>query len=240
MADTRLPNGQTLTERELEKAKEEARAYIRRMLSLACVPCSSHAFTEIEESVRELVSIFVTYGYTTGGTMHLTAEGERQRDAVIRELIETLEELAYTYVSMAEDDDDDKALLVAWLKERYKGATIDERITSGVNGIESNLERIIRSEMQSNGGIIPSDLDVAVGVITGVKSLRRLLETEVTRGWQHKWGQDHKDAMFVHVYRGSSYPCDLCDSMVALGWQLVGNAQLPPYHPNCCCYAVYI
>lgn len=39
-----------------------------------------------------------------------------------------------------------------------------------------------------------------------------------------------------NVRRGSSYPCSLCDSMV--GFHPMRYANMPPYHPNCCCYAV--
>lgn len=40
------------------------------------------------------------------------------------------------------------------------------------------------------------------------------------------------------VRRGSSYPCSLCDSMV--GYHPLRFAELPPYHPNCCCIAIPI
>lgn len=40
------------------------------------------------------------------------------------------------------------------------------------------------------------------------------------------------------IHRGSSYPCSLCDSMV--GYHPLRYAELPPYHPNCCCYAIPI
>lgn len=39
-----------------------------------------------------------------------------------------------------------------------------------------------------------------------------------------------------YVFRGSSYPCSHCDSMV--GFHLFEFANLPPYHPYCYCYAV--
>lgn len=39
-----------------------------------------------------------------------------------------------------------------------------------------------------------------------------------------------------HVGRGSSYPCSLCDSMT--GFHPKGFEELPPYHANCCCWAM--
>lgn len=40
------------------------------------------------------------------------------------------------------------------------------------------------------------------------------------------------NAVGFEVYRGSSYPCDLCDSMV--GFHELGD-QFPPFHPQCVC-----
>lgn len=41
------------------------------------------------------------------------------------------------------------------------------------------------------------------------------------------------------VYRGSSYPCSLCDSMV--GYHDINSIDaMPPYHCNCVCYTVPI
>lgn len=39
-----------------------------------------------------------------------------------------------------------------------------------------------------------------------------------------------------NVYRGSSYPCAVCDFNV--GYHTINDDNLPPYHPNCCCFAV--
>lgn len=38
-----------------------------------------------------------------------------------------------------------------------------------------------------------------------------------------------------YVMRGSSYPCELCDSKVGLHHD---STDLPPYHPNCVCIAI--
>lgn len=47
-----------------------------------------------------------------------------------------------------------------------------------------------------------------------------------------------KGIVGFHVYRGSTYPCSLCDSMV--GFHPLSVGDLPPYHPHCCCFAVPI
>lgn len=40
------------------------------------------------------------------------------------------------------------------------------------------------------------------------------------------------------VFRGSSYPCSLCDEQT--GWVHDFDDELPPFHNRCVCYAVYI
>lgn len=49
------------------------------------------------------------------------------------------------------------------------------------------------------------------------------------------WGSDSRVTGY-RVYRGSSYPCSLCDMMT--GFHPKGFEELPPYHARCCCFAV--
>lgn len=49
------------------------------------------------------------------------------------------------------------------------------------------------------------------------------------------WGSDERITGY-NVYRGSSYPCSLCDMMT--GFHPKGFEELPPYHARCCCFAV--
>ena len=240
MADTRLPDGRVLTEEELDALKREARSWVRRMLESACIPCSRHAEEAVERAIAQIVGIYVSYGYVWNGRLELTRQGEQERRKVIDALVHSLESLCYAYAAAAEQDEDEKTALLLWLKGEYHGSTTDSRIALAVGRLSDSVAGIIEGDALSNGGIIPSDIAVAVTAVVGVKGIRRLLESEVTRGWQHKWGKDHGDAMFVHVFRGSSYPCDTCDDIVALGWQLVGGAIVPPIHPNCKCYTVYV
>lgn len=49
--------------------------------------------------------------------------------------------------------------------------------------------------------------------------------------------KDKHDTNAWYVMRGSSYPCDLCDSEVGIH---KSDFDLPPYHPRCCCLAIPI
>ena len=59
--------------------------------------------------------------------------------------------------------------------------------------------------------------------------------------WMRELANDYKEdgAVGYYVFRGSSYPCDLCDS--ACGFHpLTDMSFFPPLHPHCCCGAVPI
>lgn len=79
----------------------------------------------------------------------------------------------------------------------------------------------------------------AGSVTSAVGSLERLLGA--TLGEMVKmaewlaWGSDERVTGY-QVYRGSSYPCSLCDMMT--GFHAKGFEELPPYHARCCCFAV--
>lgn len=49
------------------------------------------------------------------------------------------------------------------------------------------------------------------------------------------WGSND-NCVGYQVFRGSSYPCSLCGSMV--GFHQKGYEELPPYHSRCVCFAV--
>lgn len=49
--------------------------------------------------------------------------------------------------------------------------------------------------------------------------------------------EDGKNGFIVS--RGSTYPCDLCDSKC--GFHLINQTEfLPPFHGHCCCYIVFV
>ncbi len=67
---------------------------------------------------------------------------------------------------------------------------------------------------------------------TGMLSL---LRNTVAVGWMYnlRLEAEESGAIGYYVYRGSSYPCALCDSKT--GYH-ASAGDLPPYHPYCCCY----
>ena len=76
-------------------------------------------------------------------------------------------------------------------------------------------------------------------VTSAVGSLERLGTSTIADSLRMaqwlSWGSD-ENVIGYQVYRGSSYPCSLCDSMT--GFHVKGFEELPPYHSRCCCFAV--
>lgn len=48
-----------------------------------------------------------------------------------------------------------------------------------------------------------------------------------------------KGAVGYYVDRGSSYPCDECDSHTGVFFPIDDEANRPQYHLNCCCVIIY-
>lgn len=59
------------------------------------------------------------------------------------------------------------------------------------------------------------------------------------------WGRENKNfakregAIGFRIFRGSSYPCPLCDEEVGVGIHPMTDA-VPPLHLNCCCVVEFI
>lgn len=238
MTDTILPDGRKISGQELAAMQDEAKSVVRRMLENACIPAAKHAESSIKKAIADILEIYVQYGYIRNGRLKLVKRDQEKVDAILRDLMDKLYDLIEEYAT-AEADDDEDAILV-YLGKEYAGHTCKERIESGAALMLGKVRDKIWDETLRDGGIVPSDIGDALMGVVGVGTLLRLVETEISRSWQFRWRIDHKDARFVHVFRGSSYNCDICDEIVGLGWQPVEHAVTPPIHPNCRCYCVYI
>ena len=76
--------------------------------------------------------------------------------------------------------------------------------------------------------------------ISSVAEIERVGRYGVADAWRKAQAVAWKDtAVGFYVYRGSSYPCQICDDM--RGFHAYNDVYgLPPYHANCKCYAVPI
>ncbi len=75
--------------------------------------------------------------------------------------------------------------------------------------------------------------------IAAVSALALLLTTVVAKGWMQNWARLNSEKRGYYVYRGSSYPCDICNAQTGFPHDIKDTTGLPPYHSHCCCYVVY-
>lgn len=75
----------------------------------------------------------------------------------------------------------------------------------------------------------------------GSTNVINMAKLTLQMAWMREHGMelDESGAAGYYVLRGSSYPCDLCDSMV--GFHKMEDIEgYPPYHGHCCCYVIPI
>lgn len=88
--------------------------------------------------------------------------------------------------------------------------------------------------------IITGGLALGVGLsVTAAYNLQLLAGQTIADTWMHFYKEEakEKNAIGFYAFRGSSYPCDICDDYT--GFHEMDDYQLP-LHPHCCCYAVFI
>ena len=100
--------------------------------------------------------------------------------------------------------------------------------------VRASLKKGVKATRLASGG-----KSYGVGkYVSSISSLVRLARATVADTFRRAQFYSFKEMGITgfYVYRGSSYPCSLCDSMV--GFHDFKYAELPPYHNNCVCYAV--
>lgn len=77
--------------------------------------------------------------------------------------------------------------------------------------------------------------------ISSMGALQTLTAFAVADAWMW-WGYEDaraRGAKGYYVVRGSSYPCDECDSHTGIFYPIGDDDDRPQYHLNCCCMVVY-
>ena len=82
----------------------------------------------------------------------------------------------------------------------------------------------------------------AVGISNnGSTNVTNMAKLTLQMAWMKEKSLEQEDdgAAGYYVLRGSSYPCEKCDSMV--GFHKMDDIEgYPPYHGHCCCYVIPI
>lgn len=114
--------------------------------------------------------------------------------------------------------------------ERYAKHPYDNPDVQSI--IEQNVRmdaiRLSDISTQRSGMGIPRSASSAIG---------NIVKDTVAIGFMYGLLMSHMDAKGFYSYRGSSYPCSLCDSMV--GYHPI-DEYMGHWHPNCYCYFIFV
>lgn len=77
--------------------------------------------------------------------------------------------------------------------------------------------------------------------VSSMGALQTITSYAVADAWMQWEYEDARKngAIGYYVLRGSSYPCDECDSHTGVFYYITDDSNRPQYHLNCCCYVVY-
>ena len=246
------------TESDIEAAK----AYLRERLE-----CERAMGSLLESAMKEAAEKIVEICYTANvnpQTFHssdLPLRVQWDIDEVIQQLQEAIDDYFVT-LAIADHEENRDKILPLILGESH-GSTFEERLSDYcgkykdelmlligaglflgiaksalVKSIGENLKHPYANQLLSDG--IAAPLTYGRGrtnsMFTAINDLTRY---GIAEGWmQNQYIRNRKDGCIGwYVQRGSTYPCELCDSMVGFH---TDESDLPLYHSHCCCIATPI
>lgn len=252
-----------MAKRPTTQQTEDARAYIRRRLD-AEQSMSLHLKEELDAAADEIVDICLRYGTEPKSLRFASNPGmKKEIDTVISALISVLMEDA-EILSVAEREDED-GILAYVRRENYGktllqritdytgmfSTELEAAIAAGLwlslsaskikQQIHSNLmtpylNPSIRAARTAGGFKAEGIEDRSLGA-SAFHALELATTQIISDTWMHLWHKEAREKGSIGFWseRSSSYPCELCDSMV--GFHEWSEPQ-PPYHPRCVCTSI--
>lgn len=233
---------------DIEKAKE----YLRRRLA-AEVQMEHFLDKALLRAAEEIVSL--AYGYNTPPSLfslNYDPVLSYEVDRILRKLIDDIEEYNIKLALSTEKEDDE--VLLPYIHREINGATYEERIYTYTARFKTELQDFIIAGMLAGigkGGLMEiistSFKNPYKGTIIsdrehhGASSHSRMLllvRHTIADTWMYadmEYARKHGATGFIS-YRGSNYPCQLCDDNANRFHTFA--EPYPPYHPRCVCYAV--
>lgn len=246
------------TESDIEAAK----AYLRERLE-----CERAMGSLLESAMKEAAEKIVEICYAanvnpqTFRYSDLPLRVQWDIDEVIQQLQEAIDDYFVT-LAIADHEENRDKILPLILGESHR-STFEERLSDYcgkykdelmlligaglflgiaksalVKSIGENLKHPYANQLLSDG--IAAPLTYGRGrtnsMFTAINDLTRY---GIAEGWmQNQYIRNRKDGCIGwYVQRGSTYPCELCDSMVGFH---TDESDLPLYHSHCCCIATPI
>ena len=173
-------------------------------------------------------------------------------DRIIRKLIQDIEE--YDFMLALSTDKSDESVLRPYMNREIGGITYQDRLFSYANRFKLEMQDLIGAGLMLGYGITKMKEAVSksfkkpyINSIAsdkphrGQSSYHRLLvltRHTIADTWMYADMEQaiRKGAIGFYSFRGSSYPCQLCNDMANRFHTF--EEPYPPYHPSCMCYAV--
>jgi hypothetical protein len=134
------------------------------------------------------------------------------------------------------------------------GKLMDMGYNKMLQSIRVNLQHpweneiLVEARKQQEKGLIDSKYNFTAphygqgNPVSSLTALDRMLVYAVADAWTEWKYEDSKDrgAKGFYVERGSSYPCEECDSHTNIYYDIDDEANKPQYHLNCRCLTIYV
>ena len=201
--------------RPTQQQISEAKAYIRSRVE-AELSMKNNLDSLLRIAVSRLNAIASEYRMTMKEVVSSRRPQIKAKvKAVMDWLMFMIEETVDTLAVGAHKEDRDA--VVSFVKREQYGRTFHDRLDGYVNDFVYNTQSS-RSP---------------------IKAMSLLASFAVAEGWMYWWGLNGKRnrATGFFSFRGSSYPCDLCNSMV--GYHPISE-YVGIWHPHCKCYFVFV
>ena len=201
--------------------KEEIDALLEDLIAELVEDCDTLAVDEhTDESAAILAFI---HGDVGGNTI----------DGRIRERVMTLFDEVSTIVAVG--------LILGMAQSMIVSSVMGSLETPWKNKtLEEFREKVAKGEIA-----LPESLDIderhyGKGVpVSSFVALTDITVYGVSAGWCVNDYLSHRDASGYYVFRGSSYPCEECDSHTGYH-PATDTASLPLFHNHCKCYVVWV
>lgn len=161
--------------------------------------------------------------------------GDETVEERVRNRAETfLDELTAAYSAAVILDMDEQELIAS-----VRGSMDDPWDNEAIGEVRAMIERgevdedISDFEERHYGKGSPVSSKVAIGFITA----SAIVDTWNEWGWRTA---SEGGAIGYYVERGSSFPCEECDSHTGQFFDITDKSHIPQYHRSCRCFVVYV
>lgn len=241
---------------------EAAKAYLRQRLE-AEQSMTYNLGIIMREAAEKIVSICYAANVNPQNFRYedLPQRSKIEIDEVIEWLRETIEDYFETLAVV--DHEENKDIILPFVLGENHGATFDERLTDYCDKYKDELMLLIgaglflgigKSALAKSIGenlkhpyanqLLAEGIDAPLSYGRGrsnsmYNAIGALTQFGIAQGWmKNQYINNREDGCIGrYVMRGSSYPCEHCDSMVGFH---ADESELPPYHGHCRCFAAPI